>query len=195
MSTIPLPDADVIQIAPLHRFSTADYLEMIEKGVLGPDDHVELIGGMIVEMSPAGIPHNGFLISILHVFAPLLERYNISVQGTLTVGEGQVFDPDFMLLHKSPGHYKDKLPDSSDVLLVIEAADSSLRRDQQVKLPIYATAGVQEYWIVDLKREVFIVHREPEAGRYKLIETRQGDDIASPMAAPELSFAVRQAFK
>ncbi|MCI0334431.1 MAG: Uma2 family endonuclease [Planctomycetes bacterium] len=195
MSTIPIPTIDVIQIAPLHRFSTADYLEMIEKGVLGRDDHVELIGGMIVEMSPAGIPHNSFLMSILRVFAPLLETCDIAVQGTLTIAEGQVFDPDFMLLRKRPGHYKTKLPDASDVLLVIEAAESSLRRDQQIKLPIYARAGIPEYWIADLEREMLIIHREPEAGRYKLVETRQGDDLVSPLAAPELSFAVRQAFE
>jgi Uma2 family endonuclease len=194
MSIIPLPDADVIQIGPLHRFTTADYLEMIEKGVLGPDDHVELIGGVIVEMSPAGIPHNSFLITALHLFAPLLERYDISVQGTLTVSEGQVFDPDFMLLSKRAGHYKDRLPDSSDVLLVIEAAESSLRRDQQIKLPIYATAGVREYWIAHLKREVLIIHREPKAGSYQSVEIREGDDLVSPLVGPELSFRARQLF-
>jgi Uma2 family endonuclease len=195
MSTIPLPDVDVIQIAPLHRFSSADYLDMIEKGVLGPDDHVELIGGVIVEMSPAGTPHNGFLICMLDIFGSLLDRHHIAVQGTLTVLEGQVYDPDFLLLTKRADHYRTKLPDASDVLLVIEAADSSLHRDQKVKLPVYATAGIQEYWIADLKREVLIVHRSPESGAYKSVQTLQGDDVVSPLAAPDLTFAVRQAFE
>lgn len=186
--------ADVIQIAPLHRFSSDDYLEMIEKGVLGPDDHVELIGGMIVEISPAGVPHNSFLMNILRLFAPLLERHNIAVQGTLTVLEGQVYDPDFMLLRKTPEQYKKRLPDASDVLLVIEAADSSMRRDEQVKLPNYALAEIQEYWIADVNREVLIVHRDPQGGGYKSVAILQGDDIVSPLAAPDLSFTVRQAF-
>ncbi len=60
MATVSQPDVDLVEVVPLHRFSTADYLGMIEKGVLGRNDHVELIGGVIVEMSPAGIPHNHY---------------------------------------------------------------------------------------------------------------------------------------
>jgi Uma2 family endonuclease len=194
MSTIPLPDVDFAQLA-LHRFSTAGYLEMIEKGVLGPDDHVELIGGIIVEMAPAGIPHNGFLIALLRTLAPLFERFDISVQGTLVVAEGQVFDPDLIVLNKSMGNYQDRLPKSSDVVLVVEASESSLRRDQQVKLPVYASAGIPEYCIADLKRRSFIIHREPEGNQYKSVVALAGDDIVSPLAAPDLQFAVRQAFE
>ncbi len=78
--------------------------------------------------------------------------------------------------------------------LIIEAAESSLRRDQQIKIPIYAAAAIPEYWIADLEREILIVHREPAEGRYASIETLQGDDIVSPVSAPELAFAVRQTF-
>jgi Uma2 family endonuclease len=194
MATIVQPTADFIQLAPLHRFSTADYLEMIEKGVLGPDDHVELIGGVIVEMSPAGIPHNHYLIQILRVFAPLLGRFEIAIQGTLTVSEGHVFDPDFMLLRQRPDRYKSKLPDAADVQLIVEAAESSFRKHQQIKLPIYAAAGIQEYWIADLKDERLFIHRAPEGATYREVEIRQGDDLVSPLAAPELSFATRQLF-
>lgn len=195
MSTIPIPAVDVMQIAPLHRFSTADYLEMIEKGVLGPDDHVELIGGMIVEMSPAGIPHNHFTIRVVELFAPLIGKFRVAVQGTLSVVEGQVFDPDFMLLRVRPDGYRTKLPEAADVLLVIEAAESSLPRDQKIKLPVYAAAGIPEYWIADLEREAIIIHREPEGSAYKVVERRQGDDSVSPAAAPELLFVVRHLFE
>jgi Uma2 family endonuclease len=194
MTTIPIPTAELLQVLPLRRFSTADYLQMIEAGVLGPRDRVELIGGIVVDMSPAGIPHNHFLIRIIELFGPLLERFQFAVQGTLTVAEGQVYDPDFMLLRRSRDGYKTRLPDAADVLLVVEAAESSLRRDQQVKLPVYASAGIAEYWIADLAQELLIVHREPEASGYRLVETWSGDDAVSPLAAPDFSFAVRQAF-
>jgi Uma2 family endonuclease len=195
MSTIFQPPADLIEIAPLHRFRTSDYIEMIDKGVLGPDDHVELIGGMIVEMSPAGIPHNHYLSHILRLFAPLLAKFEIAIQGTLNVSEGHVLDPDVMLLRQRPDGYKSKLPEAADVQLIIEAAESSLRRDQQIKLPIYAAAAIQEYWIADLEREIVIVHREPGGNGYSSIETLQGDNILSPLAAPDLALTVRQMFE
>jgi Uma2 family endonuclease len=194
MATISHSFSGFSDFLPLRRFSTADYLQMIEAGVLGPDDKVELIGGMIVQMSPAGIPHNHYLIHILPIFAPLLGRFEIAIQGTLTVAEGQVFDPDFMLLQRRPDGYKTKLPDAPDVKLIIEAAESSLPRDQKVKMPIYANAGIPEYWIADLEHETLIVHREPQPGGYRQIKTLSGDDVVSPLAAPDFSFAVRQAF-
>jgi Uma2 family endonuclease len=195
MATIPLPAADFMQIAPPHRFSTADYLEMVEKGVLGPDDHVELIGGIIVNMSPQGSRHNYFLMRLNRLLSPLLDNFDLAIQGTLTVADGEVYDPDFMLLRRKPGGYKHKLPEPTDVMLVVEAAESSFRRDQQIKLPVYAAAGISEYWIADLEREVLFIHRDPTGSNYRTIEIRQKDDIASPSAAPGLSFAVRQAFE
>jgi Uma2 family endonuclease len=195
MATIPQPTAELMQIAPLHRFSTADFLEMLEKGVLGPDDHVELIGGIIVEMSPAGSRHNHFLGQLNELFGSLLGRVVIWIQGTLVVAEGEVYDPDFMILRRKPGGYKNQLPRPQDVLLIVEAAESSMQRDQKFKLPVYAAAGIPEYWIADLDRELLIVHREPDGAAYSAIDTRQGDLLVSPMAAPDISFAVRKAFE
>jgi Uma2 family endonuclease len=195
MASVGQPFAEFPDFLPLRRFSTADYLEMIDKGVLGPDDHVELIAGMIVEMSPAGIPHNGFLIGITNLFSPLLKEFEIAIQGTLTLAEGHVYDPDFMLLRRWPDRYKMRLPEAADVELLIEAAGSSLPRDQKIKLPVYAAAGIPEYWIADLERQVLIVHRELEGGRYKSVECHGGDDRISPLRAPQFSFAVRQLFE
>ena len=194
MATILQSAAELMQIAPLHRFTSADYLEMIEKGVLGPDDHVELIGGVILEMSAAGTPHNHYLMQILRVLAPLLSKFEIAIQGALTVSEGHIYDPDVMLLRKRPEGYKKKLPDASDVHLIIEAAASSLLRDQTIKLPVYAAVGIPEYWIADLDQEQLLIYRDPVGSQYRTCETRQGDEIVSPLVAPELSFAVRQAF-
>ena len=131
---------------------------------LGPDDHVELIEGVIVEHVTSRYSRIiSYLIRIIRLFAPLLPKFELLVQGTLTVSEGQVYDPDFMLLRQQPDGYKTKLPDASDVQLVIEASESSFRRDQQIKLPVYAAAGIPEYWIADLNKEQLLIHRDPEA--------------------------------
>ena len=44
-----------------HRFTLGQYEEMISSGILGPDDHVELLDGEIIEMSPIGPPHAGIV--------------------------------------------------------------------------------------------------------------------------------------
>jgi Uma2 family endonuclease len=194
MATIVQSTSDLLQIVPLHRFSTAHYLELVESGVLNSQDRVELIGGMIVDMSPQGSRHNHVLFNLNQILSPIWSRAIIAVQATLIVAESDVYDPDLMLLRRKPGGYKNQLPVVADVLLLVEAAESSLRRDQQIKLPVYATSGISEYWIADLEREELIVNREPSGGTYMSIEIRRGDDVVSPSAAPELSFAVRQLF-
>ncbi len=194
MATILQTVAGASDILPLWRFGNDTYLKMIDCGVLGPDDHVELIRGMVVDMSPSGSRHSHFLATLNRLFLPTWGRGEVWIQGTLVVAEGEIYDPDFMLLRTKPGGYKEQLPRPTDVLLVVEAADSSLRRDQQVKLPVYASALIPEYWIADLERESLIIHRDPQAGGYRQIQTLRGDEIVSPLAAPDFSFAVRQAF-
>lgn len=195
MATVSPKPVELLQISAPHRFSSARYLEMIERGIIGPDDHVQLIDGVILEMSPAGSRHNQFLGQLIRLFAPLLDSVELWSQGTLVVADTQVYDPDIMLLRRKPGGYKHKLPGPDDVLLVVEAAESSFRLDQEVKLPAYAAAGIAEYWIGDLTREEIILHRGPQGPHYRQVETRRGDEVISPLAAPGLSFAVRTAFE
>lgn len=187
--------ADFPSFLPLRRFSTETYLQMVDAGVLGPGDKVELIGGVIVDMSPAGIPHNYFLIHLNRLFASLINEFEVAIQATLPLTDGNVFDPDFMLLRCKAEGYKHGYPQPDDVHLLIEASGSSLKRDQEVKLPAYASAGIQEYWIADLEQEVVVVHREPEDAIYRVVETRSEDDILTPLAAPNFSLTVLQLFE
>jgi Uma2 family endonuclease len=194
MSVVSSSTAGFPEFLPPGRFSTAQYLRMIEAGILGPDDHVELIEGIVVEMSPQGSRHNHFLMELNRLFVPLWDRAVITIQATVVLGEGKVFDPDFLLLRLRDDRYKSNLPSAGDILLAVEAAESSLARDRMVKMPIYARAGIPEYWIADLEHETLIIHRDPRPGGYASVETRSGDDVVSPLAAPDFSFAVRKAF-
>lgn len=195
MSTMPLSIADIPPFLPVSRFTTEKYLHMVDAGVLGPSDKVELIGGVVVDMSPAGIPHNQFLIYIVDLFMPLLTDFQVAIQATLPLDEGNVFDPDFMLLRRKAEGYKQQYPQPEDVKLLIEASGSSLKRDREVKLSVYAAAGIEEYWIADLDQQAVIVHREPQGTTYRAIETRNNDDILSPLAAPAFSLTVRHLFE
>ena len=55
--------------------------------------------------------------------------------------------PDIVLLRPQPDFYASRFPGPSDILLIIEVAESSLHYDREVKARIYAQSGVREYWL------------------------------------------------
>src|SRR5262249_32807369 len=100
--------------------------------------------------------------------------------------------PDLLALERREDFYQDEPPGASDVLLLIEVADSSLQYDQAVKLPLYARAGIREVWLVDLVRDEVQVHREPTPGGFGLVERRRRGSRMEPIAFPGLSLQVAE---
>jgi Uma2 family endonuclease len=185
VGTITLP------VAPL---STEQYLRMIDAGVFDSSDKVELIGGFITPMAPVGPEHNGSLFELTKLFAPVAEKFVLAVQATVAISEGQVLEPDFALLTPRDDGYMTALPRAADVLLLIESASSSIKSDRHVKLPIYAAAGISEYWIVDLNQKTLEIYRDPAGDDYADQRKLAGDDVASPLACPEVVLRVGSLF-
>ncbi len=79
-------------------------------------------------------------------------------------------------------------------MLLIEVADSSLRFDRAVNLPLYARKGIPEVWIVDPKRRTVDVHRAPEGGGYAETERAEGDRALIPALAPGVAITLRQIY-
>lgn len=158
-----------------HRFTVEEYHKMGEAGVFGEDDRVELVDGEIVEMTPIGWRH----VEAVDRIARLLwgwgeDRHRVSVQNPLVLHEYGEHQPDLMLFSEGFSRLS-RLPEASDVLLVVEVADSSLSYDRAVKLPRYAAAGIPEVWIVDLtgSEGALELYAHPQAGRY-LVSRRYG---------------------
>src|SRR2546429_7325642 len=94
-------------------------------------------------------------------------------------------EPDIVLLGYRDDFYRHALPGPDDVALLIEVANTSLRYDRHVKGPLYAEAGVRDYWIVDLEGEAVEVSRQPQARRFHHnVRVARGDAL-SPPAFPE----------
>ena len=86
--------------------------------------------------------------------------------------------------------YRQSFPGPEDVLLLIEVSETTLSYDRNVKLPLYARAGIPEVWIVDLTGEVIERHIGPSGDSYRHVErARRGEETRSS-ALPELSFRV-----
>lgn len=169
---------------PPHRFTQDAFFRMLDAGILHPEDRVELIDGEIVDMTPSGPQHAEYVDRLLHLFANVMAETRVRVQGSLDLGPATLVDPDFMLLRPKPEGYVDALPTGEDVLLVVEVADASLVRDRQVKARLYAAAGIGDYWIVEVERQVIVVHRDPQADRYDQIETIKGSKAVAPLHLP-----------
>ncbi|MEM6459809.1 MAG: Uma2 family endonuclease [Planctomycetota bacterium] len=176
------------------RISSERYIKMIADGVIGPGDKIELVNGIIVEMSPADPEHHYIITRLVRSLLPPPESAEPLIQGTVRISEGQVFDPDYVLLR--PGiDFRTRHPGPEDLLLVVESAKSSLAKDRGPKLRAYAAAGVPDYWIADVQRGVLITHREPRGDSYRIVEERRGDDRVSPLRLPQLSLRVGDLFE
>ena len=173
------------------RFTVDEYHGMARAGILGEDDRVELIDGEIVEMAPIGSEHAG---SVNQLTLLLVRRFSrravITVQNPIRLDPHNEPQPDLALLRPRPDFYRSALPTPADVLLVIEVADTTLAADRDVKMPLYAHAGIPESWLVDLQHAVVLVHREPTANGYRVVTTARPGERLTPLAFPDRDLAV-----
>lgn len=169
------------------RFTADEFHRMGEAGILGEDDRVELIDGQIVPMSPIGYRHAGAIIRLTRALSrDLHDRALVSVQNPVRLGEHEEPQPDLVVLRPRPDDYTTRLPEPADVLLLVEVADSSLEHDRDLKAPLYARAGIPEYWLWDLDNRQVLVHRGPTPEGYASIETFDRASTVSPAAFPEI---------
>ncbi len=182
------------EVAVLRRlFTVDDYYAMVEAGILGEDDRVELIEGEIITMAPPGLPHSSGVDRLTMLFAPpLAGRAIVRVQNPVRLSDRSEPQPDVALLRFRQDYYAGRVPDArlDDVLLVVEVAHSSLRYDRNVKLPLYARSGVPEVWIVDVEARALDVYREPSADGYHLHDRRSTGDTVRPVAFPDVVLPV-----
>lgn len=154
---------------PVHPLTVDDIDAMLRAGILSVDDHVELVDGVLVEMSPQGGSHAYAVRRLAALAFPLAARagLELSVQSPLDIGSPVTQpEPDLVI---APVAGRDRHPTAA--LLVVEVGASSMRLDLGRKAGIYAAAGVPEYWVLDLERRALVVHRQPSDGRYADVRT------------------------
>ena len=181
-------------VAP-RRFRLDEYHRLIDVGVLGEDERVELLEGVIVEMTPQGRPH-ALVISRLNRFltGALGNEYSVRPQLPLSLGDDSEPEPDLAVVPRQEEETAPVHPRSA--LLVVEVADESLRRDRLLKGRIYARAQVPEYWVVDVAGRAVEVYSEPDAdvGRYGVMRTLGVGETLSTPVLPALALPVAKLF-
>lgn len=175
----------------LHHWTVEDYDRMITAGVLSEDDQVELIEGEIAEMAPIGPVHGASVDALSRfLFFQLGDRYQLRVQGQVQLPPRSQTQPDLAVLRARGDHYRSAQPGPSDVLLVIEVADSSLAADRARKIPMYGRAGIPEAWLVDLVAEAVEVYDRPGATGYARRQVRRRGEIVESVEVAQLRVPV-----
>ncbi|MDP5170896.1 MAG: Uma2 family endonuclease [Bacteroidia bacterium] len=148
--------------------NVAEYHAMMKAGILTGDDRLELLEGDLVLLSPIGSQHAAMVRRLEELLHHLLQgKAMVSTQNPIAIPHFSEPEPDIALLKPRADYYAENHPLPADVFLVIEVADSSLEKDREVKLPIYAAAGIPAYWIVNLSDQQIEVFESPANGVYK----------------------------
>lgn len=144
---------------------------MAEVGILDEVSRVELIDGEIIDMPPPGSPHAATVHYLARALMRAVEdRAVVLIQNPVRLNRYNEPQPDLALLRPREDFYRAHHPGPQDVLLIVEAAATSLRFDRERKLPLYASHAIPEAWLVDVSGNRFVRHRLPQNGVYSVID-------------------------
>jgi Uma2 family endonuclease len=163
------------------------YERMVSAGVFD-GRRVELVQGVVYEMTPQDSLHASSLRQVRRVLEEICpEACDVDVQMPLNVGLDSSPEPDLAIVRRDPLNYVEGHPTAA--LLVVEIADSSLARDRK-KAAVYAQAGIEDYWIANLVRNVLEVYREPLDGTYRTRQVLRRGERITPLLRPDVAIAV-----
>ena len=173
------------------RFTADEYHRMADVGILSADERLELIDGEILRMPMIKSPHAAAVDRATRTLVLATGRRAIvRVQGPVHLNQFSEPQPDLVLLLPRDDFYVSAHPKPQDILLAIEIADSSLRYDRERKAPLYARAGIVEYWLVDLNGQSITCYTKPSDGVYIHRVLLQRGQTVTPELLPGLSVLV-----
>lgn len=167
---------------------------MAETGVLSPEEGVELIRGVVREVSPKNRSHVIATRRVFNILVRSLEgRASVYKEDPLVLNQLDS-EPEPDVLVCSNPDFEAYGTELTTPLLVVEVAESTLPGDLGDKATLYAEAGIPEYWVLNLVDRVLVVFREPREGSYRLRSTSQPGARVTPMSWPDVEVDVASLF-
>ena len=178
--------AHTIDDAPRRLLSVDDLRRMIEAGIIDDEENVELIDGELITMAAKGFAHErikGGLVRIVNRFSS--DDIFVGIEASLRLDTHVLVEPDILVCRQ-----RDLVPapegyigvPAADILLLVEVADTTLRKDRGRKAKLYARYAVPEYWIVDTNTRVIWRHRAPDLTGYTSIDKFGAGEVLTPEA-------------
>jgi Uma2 family endonuclease len=170
-------------------FTVDKYHQMAAVGILSEDDRVELVEGDVLQKSPIGGRH-AKCVDILGeaLYDQIGKSARVRIQNPIRLDDDTEPLPDLSVVDW--GSYGSDLPSFGDTLLLIEVSDTTLLYERDVKLPIYARAGIREVWIVSLPERSIWRYTEPSGGTYQSAERFTVRHHVRTRLRPELDIAI-----
>jgi Uma2 family endonuclease len=155
----------------IRQLNTDEYYGMMESGIIREGERVELISGQIFTMAAKGTRHTLCTRKLFkHLLSLLGDRADVQSQDPITLPNNSEPEPDIVIARLRSDDYINSHPAPADIILVIEVADSSIKFDRETKASLYATAGISEYWIVNLIDDRLEIYRQPEGNIYTSVQ-------------------------
>ncbi|MCG6136410.1 MAG: Uma2 family endonuclease [Nostoc sp. LLA-1] len=175
----------------LRLWTVEEYHRMAEAGIFGADERVELLEGNIIWMIAKGTAHRSAVGRTDYLLKNRLgNRAWVSIQDPVQLNERSEPEPDIAVVTVDPLDYADHHPTPSEVYLIIEVADSSLKLDCETKAKAYSQAGIKDYWVLDVTSRQLYIFREPSQESYQSKVVLGEDATISPLAFPDLQIMV-----
>ncbi|HEU0204648.1 MAG TPA: Uma2 family endonuclease [Burkholderiaceae bacterium] len=168
----------------LHRFTRAEYEQMVAAGIFGPEKKIELLDGEIIDIAPQKSRH----ATAVTLCARALDRafgagVTVRAQLPLSLDDQSEPEPDVAVVRGNPRDYRDAHP--STALLIVEVAESTLAYDRARKLAAYARNAIPEYWILNVADETLEVCRAPQGETYSNRQVLGPSDRVAPLHAAD----------
>ena len=172
------------------------YDRLVDAGIFGPEDRVELLDGLLVAREPQGGRHATAVFLVRDALEKVFGRaYYVREEKPIALDDQSEPEPDVVVVAGRPRDYRDAHP--SQPVLIVEVADTSLALDRVRKGGLYARAGVADYWVLNLIDEVLEVYREPVRApsarygwRYDSVSLLRRNAVVTPLAAPSARIRV-----
>ena len=176
----------------VHRWTREEYERMAAEGYFTPHARVELVDGIVYDMSPQKGPHTTCLHLALHALLRLFPDAYVRVQSPLALSDDSAPEPDLAVVQGTVEDYAGEHP--STAMLVVEVAASSLAHDADTKIPLYARCGIPEAWLLNVQAKTLTVYRDPGEGLYRTQRVLQTGDTVPLLARPESRLSVADLF-
>ena len=88
--------------------------------------------------------------------------------------------------------YADRHPIASEIYLLIEIADGTLKNDCEIQGQVYARSHIDDFWVLDINQRQLHVFREPSDDGYRSQMILSEDSTVALSAFSTCTFCVRE---